>query len=414
MSDPSPPDPFLPTLCRHALAGPPLYHAWIALLLAGVFFGGLAYGEQAGLGLQVTGLSDQVVWGLYIGNFTFLVGVAAAAVVLVIPAALLHHPEAAKALLPAKALAIAAVVMSLLFVLVDLGRPARIWHALPGWGTPNFPLSILAWDMLVLGLYLALSLFLFFFVLRRHHRRLPPHPPGLFPAILLAILLGIGIHTVTAFMLAANPARPFWHSSLLAPRFIASAFAAGSGILLLTLRLLDRFDHASRFQETEAFLRRVMAITLSIHLFFLASELFVHLHRHTGPGRGTMLLLHGGAGYLSDWVWTGMALNGVRAVLLLVTPWRRHRGISGMAAVAVVVGVWLEKGPGLIVPGFIPTPLGEMAGYDPTAIEIRVSLGIVAAGLLILTLLLRVTSRMAAASDTGGNRRHRPAPDNAG
>ncbi len=119
--------------------------------------GGLAYARQVRTGLVITAMRDQVSWGFYIGNFTFLVGVAAAAVVLVIPAYVYDWKPIREIVIFGELLAVSAIVMCLLFVLVDIGRPDRFWHLMPGVGHLNFPQSILAWDVLVLNLYFVVN-----------------------------------------------------------------------------------------------------------------------------------------------------------------------------------------------------------------------------------------------------------------
>ena len=81
---------FLTTSVRFAARGGLAYWAWLAFLGTLIVWGGLAYVDQVRHGLIVTNMRDQVSWAYYIGNFTFLVGVAAAAVVLVIPAYVYH------------------------------------------------------------------------------------------------------------------------------------------------------------------------------------------------------------------------------------------------------------------------------------------------------------------------------------
>ena len=106
------------------------YWAWIALLGILIISGGMAYWDQVTLGLVTTGMRDQVSWGLYIGNFAFLVGVAAAAVVLVIPAYIYDWKPIREIVIYGELLAVSAIIMCLLFVLVDIGRPDRFWHLL--------------------------------------------------------------------------------------------------------------------------------------------------------------------------------------------------------------------------------------------------------------------------------------------
>lgn len=332
--------------------------AWWTICLVALCTGLFGYAQQWRVGLAVTGLSDHVVWGLYISQFVFLVGIAASAVILVVPVWWFGEPSAAGLLRLAESLALIAVIMSLLFVTVDLGQPARLWHALPLLGQLHFPQAIMVWDLLVLVAYLVLTS-----VLLAGWK----HPAG----IVLAAILGIAIHTVTAFLLAGHPARPFWHTGVMAPRFIASAFASGAALMWL-IRAYWPLEAAA---WGETYLRRVFLGCLIIDLFLLGSEWFVWFYRPTE--HAAHLLYGGGLGFWSLWVWVGIGLK----VLALLMVWRSATGYGWG-----LLGVWMEKGLGLIIPGLLPTPLGEVAPYWPTHVEWQITVGIWAFGLLLFTL----------------------------
>ena len=212
---------------KEMFQGPRAYHLWLIGLARVVSLGVFSYNQQLQEGLVVTGMSDQVSWGFYIANFAFLVGIAAAAVLLVIPAYLFHRQDIKQVVLIGEMMAVAAVVMAVLFVIVDLGRPDRIWHMIPVIGRFNWPTSLLAWDVVVLNGYLALNVIIPFYILFSHYRNREPNRKLYFPLVVVAMFWAISIHTVTAFLFSANSGRPFWHNALLAPRFIASAFASG-------------------------------------------------------------------------------------------------------------------------------------------------------------------------------------------
>jgi len=225
---------------REMLRGPREYWMWLGALAAIVAFGAWSYSQQLMNGLVVTGMSDQVSWGFYISNFAFLVGIAAAAVLLVIPAYIFDRKDVKEVVLIGEGMAVAAVLMAILFVIVDLGRPDRLWHMLPGIGRFNWPVSLLAWDVLVLSIYLLLNLAIPFYVLYSNYRGKEPNFRRYFPFVVLAMFWAISIHTVTAFLFSANPARPFWHTALLGPRFIASAFASGPALIIITLQIVRK------------------------------------------------------------------------------------------------------------------------------------------------------------------------------
>lgn len=367
------------------------YWTWIAVLVAMISVGAWSYGQQLIDGLVVTNLTNQVSWGFYIANFTFLVGVAAAAVMLVIPAYIFHREDIKDVVLMGDTMAIAAVTMAILFVVVDLGRPDRIWHLLPGIGIFNFPDSMLAWDVIVLNGYLALNIGISAYVVYCHYRGCEPKLSYYFPFVVLAIFWAISIHTVTAFLYSANSGRPFWSNPLLAPRFIASAFCSGPALMIIGLQIIRRVSHYPIKQSVINHLALVMATSLQITLFLIGAELFTEFYNEGEHAASVRYLFFGLDGHaaLTPWIWTAVLLLGIATFIGSVHPLRRNVVLMNVAAVLTVVGVWIEKGMGMIVPAFVPTPIGEIYEYTPTLIEIGVTVGIWGLGLMIFTLLAK-------------------------
>jgi Ni/Fe-hydrogenase subunit HybB-like protein len=238
------------------------YWAWLAFLGLLIASGALAYANQVRTGLVVTAMRDQVSWGFYIGNFTFLVGVAAAAVVLVIPAYVYHWKPIREIVIYGELLAISAIVMCLLFVLVDIGRPDRFWHLLPPAGHLNFPYSLLAWDVLVLNIYFVLNFVVATHILYRAFNGRHYATRLVVPLVLLSIPMAVGIHTVTAFLYNGLAARPYWNASILAPQFLASAFCAGPAILLIVVQVLRRFTRFEIQQQAISKIAELMAYAM--------------------------------------------------------------------------------------------------------------------------------------------------------
>ncbi len=382
---------FVMDFIRIALRGDKLYYGWMATLTGLILVGIACYIQQFDQGLIVTGMSDQVSWGTYIANFVFLVGAAAAAVMLVIPSYIFHDDDFKHVVLLAEGLAVAACVMCMLFVTVDLGRPDRFWHIIPLIGQFNFPISMLAWDVVVIAGYLLLNLTIPFYILFTRYKGGDPDMRIYFPGVMLSILWAISIHTVTAFLLSSNVARPFWHTAILGPRFLASAFCAGPAFFLLTLQVIKKY---TTFPIKITIFRRLSIIVtaaLQINLFLLLAEVFTEFYHQTQHAASAAYLFFGlgGKSALVPWIWTAIAMNVVAVIIMTIHPLRERIGFLSFACVLMVVGVWIEKGMGLIVPGFIPTPLGEIFEYTPTWIEIGISIGIWAIGLLIYTVLAK-------------------------
>jgi hemerythrin-like metal-binding protein len=383
-------------LARQAFAwatdGGPLFYTWMTVLTAVALVGVNAWAEQTVHGMAVTGMGDHVSWGLYISNFTFFVGVAAAAVMMVIPAYLYHDHELHDAVIVGELLAIAAIIICLLSVTVDLGRPDRFWHLMPGIGRFNWPLSMLTWDVIVLNGYLGLNVAICGYLLWCRWSGVVPRKAFYLPFVFLSIVWAVSIHTVTAFLYCGLGGRPFWNTALLAPRFLASAFVAGPAFIIVALMVLQRLGGYPFGDRPIGFLVRLVRITALINLFMLAAECFTALYAGSSHAASLRYLLFGehGAHALVPWFWSAVALNVVAAGLFLWPGLLRHRGLLAAACVMTFVGIWIEKGMGLIIPGFIPSTLHEVVEFTPTVTEWKITLGVIAGGLLVYTLLLKI------------------------
>jgi molybdopterin-containing oxidoreductase family membrane subunit len=387
--------------------GGALFYGWMAFLTLLVLAGLWAYSSQLLHGLIVTNMRDEVSWGFYISNFTFLVGVAAAAVLLIIPAYVYSFKSIKKIVIFGELLAITAILMALLFIFVDFGRAERFWHTLPFIGTMNFPNSILAWDVLVLNGYLALNLFIALYMSCHMYFGKTPNKYLIIPLILFSIPAAVGIHTVTAFVYNGLASRPFWNASILAPRFLASAFCSGPALMILIFQVLRRTT-AVRIEDRAILkLAEIIAFAMAINLFLLGAEIYkeyasgtVHLASMEYLFRG----LHGHNGLVA-WIWAAILFNSVAFLLFLVPKTRNNFITLNIGCILIFIGVWIEKGMGLIIPGFIPHTLGEIYEYSPSLVEVMVSAGIWAFGAMVYTLF----ARGAVAIETG-KLRHPAAP----
>ena len=377
---------------RLVLSGNRLYWAWIALLLAMIGSGVYAYLEQLGTGLALTSMRDPVSWGFYIGNFTFLVGVAAAAVVLVIPAYVYDWKPIREIVIIGELLAVSAIVMCMLFVMVDIGRPDRFWHLIPPWGHLNLPSSILAWDSVVLNAYLVVNFVVVTHILYRAFCRRHYEKRLVVPLVLLSIPMAVGIHTVTAFLYNGLAARPYWNSSILAPQFLASAFCSGPAILLVVLQLLRRFTRFEIKDEAIWKIAELMAYAMFLNLFLHGVEAFKEYYSDTEHLLYTQYWFQGLGQHrtLVPYAWTAVALNLTAFVLFILPAARRNPLTLNLGCLATYSGCYIEKGMGLIIPGFTPDTLGEIYRYAPSITELRVAAGVFAVGFLVFTLMLRV------------------------
>lgn len=384
---------FLIRAVRLSFTGSPAFYAWMTLLTIITVIGGNAYVRQLVEGLAVTGMTDEVSWGAYIANFTFLVGVAAASVMLVIPAYIYRHKEMHDVVLYGELLAIAAIAMSLLFVMVDLGRPDRFWHMLPepvGWF--NFPSSMLSWDVVVLNVYLLLNMHICGYLLYMKYLDRKPDAFLYVPFVFISIIWAISIHTVTAFLLVGLVGRPFWNAAIVAPRFLGSAFTAGPGILIITFQIMTRTTGIRIGQSAFHLLRQIVTASLLINIFMLACEAFKEFYSDALHNASAIYLFFGLHGHdsLVPWIWFAISMEVVAAIILIIPPLAKKMPFLNIACVFAIVGIWIEKGMGLIVPGFIPTPLGNVIEYMPSFNEVLVCLGIWAFGILLFSWMLRL------------------------
>jgi Ni/Fe-hydrogenase subunit HybB-like protein len=379
-------------MIRYAWVGSRSYYLWIFALIFAVLVGLGAWAIQLQNGFIVTNLSDQVSWGAYIANFTFLVGVAAAAVLLVIPAYAFHRNDIKQVVLIGELLAVSAIVMCLAFVTVDLGHPERALHLVPGIGRLNFPASILAWDVIVLNVYLMLNMHLPGYLLYKQYRGETPAKIFYLPLVFLSMGWAVSIHTVTAFLYSGLGGRPFWNTAILAPRFLVSAFAAGPAILMIVF-LVIRWTRVMKIEDSVLdLLRKITSFMLPLNYFLLGCELFTEFYTGSAHVISARYLFFGvlGHGKLVPYIWTGLFLGMGAAVVYLVPALYNNTRLLVIASVAAVIGIWIEKGMGLIIPGFVPTPSGDLVEYSPSLIEFLVSIGIWALGALVFTVLAKV------------------------
>ncbi len=375
-------------MLENAFTGSRNYWLWVFFLLILIGTGTIFYLRQFDYGLGVTGLSRDVSWGFYIAQFTFLVGVAASAVMVVLPYYLHHTKEFAKITILGEFLAIGAVIMCMTFIFVDMGQPLRIMNVFfhP---TPN---SMMFWDSVSLMGYLVLNVIISIVTLDAEKKGIYP-PKWIKPVIIFSIPWAVSIHTVTAFLYSGLAARPFWMSAIMAPRFLATAFAAGPALLIILCLLLRKLTNFDTGKEPIQKLAVIATYAMILNVFFLLMELFTAfysgIHEHALHFQFLYTGLDGNYS-LVPWMWTSIILAAISLVLLIVKKYRENEKILLFACIAVFLSIWIDKGLGLIVAGFTPSPLGKVVPYWPTFTEIMISIGIWALGMLIITALYKI------------------------
>ncbi len=375
-------------MLENALYGSRKYWGWIFGLLAVMAVGAVCYIWQYNEGLGITGLSRDVSWGFYIAQFTFLVGVAASAVMVVLPYYLHNYKAFAKITILGEFLAISAVSMCVMFIFVDMGQPFRLVNMF----LHPSPKSMMLWDTVALNGYLVLNVLISYVTLRAERKSVAP-PNWIRPVIILSIPWAVSIHTVTAFLYCGLGGRPFWFTAILAPRFLASAFASGPALLIIVCLLLKRLTKFDAGKEPIQKLAIIAVYAMSLNVFFIALEFFTAFY--SGNPEHTVHLRYlyfgvGGGTSLVPFMWVSTLLALVALVLLLVPELRKNEMILTWACIGVFISIWIDKGMGMVVGGFVPNPLGKVVEYTPTAPELLISLSIYATGLLIITVLYKI------------------------
>jgi Ni/Fe-hydrogenase subunit HybB-like protein len=371
-----------------AVKGSKRYYGWMALLLGVAGVGFLVYMKQLDFGLGITGMSRDVSWGFYIANFTFLVGVAAGGVMVVLPYYLHDYKAYGKVTILGEFLAIASVVMCITFILVDLGQPMRVMNVLL---YPS-PRSVLFWDTIVLNGYLFLNLVIGWNVLEAERNGVH-YQNWLKPLIYISIPWAVSIHTVTAYLYCGLPGRGFWLTAILAPRFLSSAFASGPALLILLCLVIRRVSNFDPGWKQIQSLAVTVAYAICINVFFLLCEVFVAFYSQIPEHVDHLLYLFvglQGKGAYVPWMWTSMALM-VTGIIMLVNPSTRKNELTLIVGcICVFFGCWIDKGLGMISGGFVPNPLHEVNEYIPTPMEGLITLGVYALGFFVLTILFKI------------------------
>ena len=382
---------FSKDVIRWGISGGIVYQLYLCILVALMVLGVYAYFVQMKVGLSATNMSDIVSWGFYIANFTFLVGVAAAAVMIIVPSYILKDKDLHKVVIIGECVAIGALIMALMFVFVDLGAPWNAWHLIPIIGLFNWPSSLLSWDVLVLNGYLALNLLVPSYILFCHYHNREPDPKKYLPFVFLSIFWAFGIHLVTAFLYQGLPARPFWNNPLMGPRFLASAFAAGPALITIVLNIIQARSSFKLEEAVYTKIRRIVVVAAIINLIMLFSEIFKEFYLPTHHSQPAIYLYFGldGNTELVPWIWTGIAMNVIGTLILAFKPGGNRPMVLVPACILLFLGIWIEKGIGTIIPGLVPSPLGEIVNYTPSWVEVCVTMGILALGVFIVSVLLK-------------------------
>jgi molybdopterin-containing oxidoreductase family membrane subunit len=381
-------------MLEKALKGNNAYWMWLAFLSAFIAVGAVCYYRQFTFGMGLTGMGRDLSWGLYISQFTFLVGVAAGGLMLVLPYYIHNYKVFGRITILGEFLAIAAIVMCLMFILADIGQVQRglnmIFHP-----TPH---SMLFWDMVVLLGYLSLNVICGWVILTAERKQVKP-PKWVYIFVYISIPFAVSIHTVTAMLYCGLPGRHFWLSAITAPRFLASAFAAGPALIVVACLIMKRVANFDAGKEAINKLTTIIMYAALINAFFVVLEFFVGWYSNI-PGHKHSLeylffgLEHHGIVYnnLVPFMWSSVALcfGGLAVFGYMKITKMSNDLLIAAGCIAIFVALWLDKGLGFVMGGLVVNPLDEIVEYIPTANEIGITLGIWATGLALVTILYKI------------------------
>jgi molybdopterin-containing oxidoreductase family membrane subunit len=203
-------------------------------------------------------------------------------------------------------------------------------------------------------------------------------------------------------------------TALMAPRFLASAFAAGPALLIIAALILRRFTSFDPGKEAIQKMSQIVTYGLLTSVFFFMVESFTILYSdmpgHTNHFWYLVTGLDGNTG-LVPWMWTAFIFWIAAAALLIMPKTRRNEKTLLIAVGLVFISMWIDKGLGLMVPGFLPSATGEIVEYSPTANEWLITLGVWGLGFLVMTVLYKIA--VSVMKDLGEDKPH-PIKDVAG
>jgi molybdopterin-containing oxidoreductase family membrane subunit len=246
--------------------------------------------------------------------------------------------------------------------------------------------------VVVLNGYLLLNLIIGWTTLGADRKGVKP-PDWVKPLIYLSVPWAVSIHTVTAFLYAGIPGRHFWLTAVMAARFLASAFAGGPALLIILALLVRKFSKFDPGAEAIQAIGKIVTYAMFANVFLLGLEFFTAFYSNIPGHMHPFHYLYAGIdGHtkLVPLMWTSSILAVVALAILVFPHLRRNEGVLAFACVALFSSLWIDKGFGLIIGGFVPNMFEGVTEYWPTMLETLITTGVWAVGFLLLTVLYKV------------------------
>jgi Ni/Fe-hydrogenase subunit HybB-like protein len=342
-------------------------------MLAGVWSLAFAvWAYQIYYGLQVTGLLHPVMWGTYIATFVFWIGIAHSGTLMSAILFLFRAHWRTSVARISETMTIAAIMTALLFPLIHLGRPWRAYWLIPYPNERNLWINFsspLIWDAVAIGTYFVVSVAFWYLHLIPDFATLRDHDASarrrrLFGWLALgwlgtahewrwfrntyAVMAGIiavlvvSVHTIVSWDFAVAIV-PGWHSTLFAPYFVAGAMFSGIAMILLLLvpgrDLLDltKYIAGEHFDNLGKLL-----VALSLMLTYSYASEFLTALRGTASYEKRQFLFRASGEY-GVLFWITIVCNSLVPLALFTRRARRNRHVLLAVAVAITIGMWLER-----------------------------------------------------------------------
>jgi molybdopterin-containing oxidoreductase family membrane subunit len=390
---------------------------WVGFLVVVIACALAAYYQQISKGLSITNMHDYVLWGVYISNFVFFVAISLVGSLVTAILRLSGADWSTPLTRIAEVIAVAAIIMAGLTIIIDMGRPERIYNIFLH-GRLQSPII---WDVLVISTYLVISLLLLYFpllpdfaILKKYYAKNPKwskiygalslnwigskvqvtlYNKSINILSVLIIPVAFGIHTVTAWLFATTY-RPGWDSSNFGPYFIAGAFVAGAGAVVVVMSVLRKIYHLEEYITDMHFdkMGKLLVLLCLIYLYFNVNEYLIPAYKTTEEESEHLHQLFFGDYALLFW---SVIIGGlvVPTIVLLFKAGRKPIPLFLMG-ILVVLGAWWKRyiivTPTLLHP-FLPIQGVPKSwhSYFPSLLEWTITFGTLASALLIMTLLFR-------------------------
>ncbi|MEK7718192.1 MAG: NrfD/PsrC family molybdoenzyme membrane anchor subunit [Bacteroidota bacterium] len=395
------------------------FRIWIGFLLLLIGIAGFMYIRQIRYGLGTTDMRDIASWGLYIADFVFLIAVSLVGSLITAILKLSDVKWVTPLTRISEIIAVAALISALLIIVVDMGRPDRLWHIFV-FGRLQSPII---WDILVVNTYLVLSLLLLYLplipdiaLLRRHMGHKPKWQQKMYQILSLGwqgtdeqfrilslslnalmviiIPVALSIHTVTSWLFAST-LRPGWDSTIFGPYFVAGAFMVGAAAVIVTMYIIREAYKFKDYITDQHFnlMGKLLVLTSLIYLYFNLNEFLVPAYKmKSGESAHILGLLVGDYAFL---FWMVQIVGMIAPIFLMIfKPFRKPVPLF-IISILVVIGAFLKRflivAPTLLHP-FLPVQNypDSYRHYNPTFSEMIITTGSIAGIALIISLFIKL------------------------